>query len=200
MVPYVWEHAMFNLLWYQLIVTHPNTLPILGEKPLKTRLIGASLSYPHTSEFSRRTGSMVSEAKLHSTSWQVKKLEVIVLPLFHGAPPLLFTVVSSPVTPTNSLAVPSPSLEVHQCNERDIIIVGATVLQVYVLVHLAQVFILYFAMRWNWQIYHTHQAFKLLLRTFSGKPQTFPTREIKDKWISSWSNPTVHSGFLLENS
>ena len=131
---------------------------------------------------------MVSEAKLHSTSRQVKKLEVIVLPLLHGAPPMLFTVVSfpPPVTPTNSLAVPSPSLEVHQCNERDIIIiVGATVLQVYVLVHLAQVFILYFAKCWNWQIYHTHQAFKLPLRTFSGKPQTFPTREFKDNWISS---------------
>ena len=39
---------------------------------------------------------------------------------------------------------------------------------------------------WNWQICHTHQAFKLPLPTFSGKLQTFPT--VKSKTI----------GFLLD--
>ena len=73
----------------------------------------------------------------------------------------------------------------------------------YVLVHLAQLFILFkyhFAMCWNWQMCHTHKAFKLPLRTLSGKPQTFLTSEIKDKWISSQSNQTVQSTSLLENS
>ena len=32
---------------------------------------------------------------------------------------------------------------------------------------------------WNWQICHTHWAFKLPLRTFSGKIQTFPMAKSK---------------------
>ena len=28
---------------------------------------------------------------------------------------------------------------------------------------------------WNWEIWHTHQAFKIPLRTFRGKLRTFPT-------------------------
>ena len=34
---------------------------------------------------------------------------------------------------------------------------------------------------WNWQICHTHQAFKLSLCTFSGKLQTFPT--VKNQFL-----------------
>ena len=39
--------------------------------------------------------------------------------LLYVAPPLLFTVTSFPTTPTNNLAVPSPSLGVVHCNKRD---------------------------------------------------------------------------------
>ena len=39
------------------------------------------------------------------------------LVLLHGAPPILFSVTSFPTLPTNSLAVPSPSLGVYLCNK-----------------------------------------------------------------------------------
>ena len=41
------------------------------------------------------------------------------LVLLHVVPPLLFTVTTFPATPTNNLAVPSPSLGVCHCNKRD---------------------------------------------------------------------------------
>ena len=61
----------------------------------------------------------------------------------------------------------------------------------YVLFQLVQLYIsrdsgYLFPKRWNWQICHTHQAFRLPLRTFSGKLRTFPT--VKSKTI----------GFLLD--
>ena len=48
-----------------------------------------------------------------------------------------------------------------------------------ILFQLAQLFIRgdsgnLFPKRWSWQICHTHQAFKLPLRTFSGKQRNFP--------------------------
>ena len=61
----------------------------------------------------------------------------------------------------------------------------------YVLFNLAQLFIsekswYLFPKCWNWQIYHTHQAFKLPLCTFNSKLRTFPM--VKSKTI----------GFLLD--
>ena len=68
-----------------------------------------------------------------------------------------------------------------------------TVLHQYVLFHLAQLFIrgnsgYLFPKRWNWQLCHTHQAFKHPLWTFSGKLRTFPM--VKSKTI----------GFLLDQT
>ena len=69
-----------------------------------------------------RTGSKASEAVLRQylnqfyDKWKVLR---ICLVLLHVAPPLLFTVTLFPATPTNKLAVPSPSLKVYHCNKRD---------------------------------------------------------------------------------
>ena len=109
----------------------------------------------------------------------------------------MFTVMSFQATPTNSLALPSPSLGVYQYNkldmrtfcEQNFMIVSAPTL----LLHLPQLFIrgnsgYLFPKRWNWQMCHTHQTFKHPLRTFSGKLRTFPT--VKSKTI----------GFLLDRT
>ena len=106
----------------------------------------------------------------------------------------------------NSLAVPSPCLRVCQYNKLDMRTFSSKIprlfLHQYVLFHLAQLFIrgnsrYLFSKCWNWQICHTHQAFKLPLRTFSAKLKTYPT--VKSR-ISSRSNPTVYSSFLRKNS
>ena len=99
----------------------------------------------------------------------------ICLVLLHVAPPLLFTVTSFPDTPTNNLAAPSPSLKVYHCNKRDMQNLHEQnfFLHQDVLFPLAQLFIrgnsqYHFLKCWNWQICHTHRAFKLLLCTFRG--------------------------------
>ena len=101
--------------------------------------------------------------------------------LLRAAPPLMFIVMSFQAMPTNSLAVPSPSLEVYQCNKllMRTFCEQKLFLHHYVLFQLAQLFIrgkrgYLFPKCWNWQICHTHQAFKLPLCTFSGKLRTFP--------------------------
>ena len=95
----------------------------------------------------------------------------------------------------NSLAVPSPSLRVYQYNKLDmrnfVGKISRLFLHHYVLFHLAQLFICGnigygFPKCWNLQVCHAHQAFKLPLRTFSSKLQTFPM--VKSKTI----------GFLLD--
>ena len=106
----------------------------------------------------------------------------------------MFTVRSFQATPINSLAVPSPSLGVHQYNTLDIRTFCEQNFMI-VLIPLPSIsngstFICgnsgyLFPKCWNWKICHTHQAFKLPLCTFSGKLQTFPT--VKSKTI----------GFLL---
>ena len=80
--------------------------------------------------------------------------------------------------PTNSLAVPSPSLRVYRYK---IFIQGIYVSKISwlflhhnILFHLAQLRIhgnirQFFPKHWNWQICQTHQAFKLPLYTFNGK-------------------------------
>ena len=103
------------------------------------------------------------------------------------------TVTSFQATPINSLPVPSPSLRVYQYNKLDMrtfckqnfMIVSTPLRQ------LAQLFIhgnsgYLFPKCLYWQICHTHQAFKLPLRTFSSKLRIFPT--VKSKTI----------GFLLD--
>ena len=91
--------------------------------------------------------------------------------------------------------MPSPFLRVFQYNKLDmrtfckpnITIVSTPLCSI----QLAQLFIrensgYLFPKCWNWQICHSHQVFKLPLRTFSGKLRTFPT--VKSKTI----------GFLLD--
>ena len=101
----------------------------------------------------------------------------------HVTPPLMFTVMSIQAAPINSLAVPSLSLRVYQYNKLDMRSFNSGYL---------------FPKRWNWQICHTHQAFKLPLWTFRSKLRTFLT--VKSKIISSRSNPTVYSSSLCKNS
>ena len=60
----------------------------------------------------------------------------------------------------------------------------------YVPFQLAQLFI-----RGNWQICHTHQAFKLSLCTFSGKLRTFPT--VKSKTIGFCLDLTLQYTLVL---
>ena len=61
-------------------------------------------------------GSIIPKFKSILTS---KEAWCNCLLLLHVVPPLLFTVTSFVVTPTNSLAVPSSSLGVHQYNKCD---------------------------------------------------------------------------------
>ena len=63
----------------------------------------------------------------------------------------------------------------------------------YVLFPLAQLFIhgnsgYLFPKRWNWQMCHTHQAFRHPLRTFSSKLRTFPM--VKSKTIAFFHDRT----------
>lgn len=110
-------------------------------------------------------------------------------------PPLLFSVTPFPAMPTNSLAVPSSSLRVYQCNMRNLREQRFTnVFAPICSIQLAQLFIYRnswyrFPKHWNWQIRHDHLAFEPPLCTFSGMLQTFPmVKEI------------VHSSSPLENS
>ena len=108
----------------------------------------------------------------------------------------MFTVTSFQATPINSLAVPSPSLKVYRYNKLDMrtfckqnFSIVSTPLRS---ISARSTFYLWgysgylFQKRWNWQICHTHQVFKLALRTFSGELRTFPM--VKSKTI----------GFLLD--
>ena len=108
----------------------------------------------------------------------------------------MFTVTSFQATPIISLAAPSPSLGVYQYNkldrrnfcEQNFMIVSTPLRSIssgstfYPCGNSGYLF----PKRWNWQICHTHQAFKCPLCTFSGKLRTFPT--VKSKTI----------GFLLD--
>ena len=87
------------------------------------------------------------------------------------------------VIPIYSLAVPSPSLGVYQYNKLGMRTfvnkISRLFLHHHVLFQQAQLFIrvnsgYLLPKRWNWQICHTHQAFKLQLCTFSIKLRTFP--------------------------
>ena len=109
----------------------------------------------------------------------------------------MFTVTSFQATPTNSLALPSPSLGVYQYNkldmrtfcEQNFTIVSPPIRST----SSGSTFYPWnsgylFPKCWNWQMCHTHQVFKHPLRTFSGKLRTFPM--VKSKTI----------GFLLDRS
>ena len=119
--------------------------------------------------------------------------------MLYVAPPLLFTVTSFPTTPTNNLAVPSPSLGVVHCNKRDMWNLCKQnfmiVLHQSVLFQLAQHFIhgnswYRFPKHCNLQICHTHRAFKLTLCMFRAKLRIFPT--VKSKPIGLLLHRTQH--------
>ena len=119
------------------------------------------------------------------------------LVLINVVPPFLFTVTPFPASPTNNLAVPSPSLGV--CIAINVICgiraskISRLFLQQYFLFQLAQLFIrgnsrYCFPKRWNGQMCHAHTVFRHPLCTFRGKLRTFPT--VKSKTI----------GFLLHRT
>ena len=95
---------------------------------------------------------------------------------------LIFTVTWFLAIPMNSLAVSSLSLRVYQCNkcdmrnlhEQNFRIVFAPI---HSYLNWSNFLIrrYRFPKRWNWQICHAHQAFKIPLCTFSGKLRSFPT-------------------------
>ena len=102
--------------------------------------------------------------------------------LIHVVPHLLFTVTPFPATPTNNLAVPSPSLGICHCNKRDMrnsreqnfTIVFAPIPSISTGPTYYRGNSRYcFPKRCNWQICHAHRAFRLPLCTFRGKLQTF---------------------------
>ena len=97
--------------------------------------------------------------------------------------------------PTNSLAVPSPSLGVYHCNKCDMRNLReqyfTIVLHHYVLFHLAKLFIrgnsrYLFPKCWNRQICHTHWEFKLSLRILSSKLQTMSTPNMSTPKMSTF--------------
>ena len=118
---------------------------------------------------------------------------------------LLFT--SFLAMSTDSLAVPSLSLRVYQCNKTWCaeFLRAKLFLHHYVLFQLAQLFIrgnsrYLFPNRWNWEICHIHRAFKIPLCTISCELQTFPSVKSKTNWISSEMNLTVHFSSLQKYS
>jgi len=66
-----------------------------------------------------RIGSRGSEAVLWQTFMTIEEPSSSCLVLIHVVPPLSFTVTPFPATPTNNLAVLSPSLGVCHCNKRE---------------------------------------------------------------------------------
>ena len=115
------------------------------------------------------------------------------------APPLMYTVMSFPVMPKNSLAVPSHSLGVYQYNKLDMstfckqtfVIISTQVCSISSSSTINSWNSLYlFPKNWNWQICHTHLALKLPLCTFSSKLWSSPFPMVKFKTI----------GFLLDRT
>ena len=66
-----------------------------------------------------RTRSVAFEAKIWINFMPNEEAWHNCLLLLRVAPPLMFTVMSFQAIPINSLAVPSPSLRVYQCNKLD---------------------------------------------------------------------------------
>ena len=114
----------------------------------------------------------------------------------HVAPPLMFTVMSFQATPINILAVSSLSLRIYQYNKLDMRFCKQNFMIFSIPIRsISSCSTIYpwgsgylFPKRWNWQICHTHQAFKLPFCIFSGKLQTFPT--VKSKTIEFLLNLT----------
>ena len=101
--------------------------------------------------------------------------------LLRVAPPLMFTMTSFQAMPINSLGYISTINLIWGIFASKI---SRLFLHHYVLFHLAQSFIhgnsRYLLPKcWNWQICHNHWAFKLPLRTVSGKLWTFPKVKLK---------------------
>ena len=131
-------------------------------------------------------------------------LEVIA----HVAPTLLFTVTSFPVMPPNSLAVPSPSLSVYQCTNWYGKFVQAKFHDCFCTATFCFIWtnFLYLGIvdisvqsagtgKYATPTNHLNFHFKPLAVAYD-----FSHNAIKDNWISSRLNLTVHSSILLENS
>ena len=126
--------------------------------------------------------------------------------LLRVAPPLLFTVTSFQAMPTNSLALPSPSLGGYQYNKLDMktfckqnFFRTNTFCFIWLNVLFVGIVDISFQSAGTGKCATPTRYLSIHFEPLAVSYELFP-QKIKENWITSWLNPTVYSSSRRKNS